>query len=125
MPAFNRHAVEVGVLAGIGNLLIFQHFMPPVTDVKASDQLNPLVESSERTALLVSVAFNAMVAGAVKSWDTFLIGAVSIIALDFAYKHANAVNPDTGTMSDGSAGSMDTSSLHPLPNYEDASTQAG
>ena len=125
MPAFNRHAVEVGVLAGIGNLLIFQHFMPPVTDVKASDQFNPLVESSERTALLASVAFNAIVAGAVKSWDTFMIGAVVIIAVDFAFKHANAVNPDTGTMSDGSAGSMDTSSLHPLPNYEDASTVAG
>jgi hypothetical protein len=125
MPAFNRHAVEVGVLAGIGNLLIFTHFMPPVTDVKASDAFNPLVESSERTALLVAVAFNAVVAGAIRSWDTFLVGAVVIIAADFAYKHANAVNPDTGTMSDGSGGAMDTSSLHPLPNYEDSATQAG
>jgi uncharacterized membrane protein len=125
MPAFNRHAVEVGVLAGIGNLIIFQHFMPPVTDVKSADQFNPLVESSERTALLVSVAFNSIIAGAVKSWDTFLIGAVVIVAIDYAYKHANAVNPDTGTMSGGDAGSMDTSSLHPLPNYEDANTQAG
>lgn len=120
MPSFNRHAVEVGVLAGIGNLLIFQHFMPPVTDVKAADQFNPLVESSERTALMVSIAFNAIVAGAVRSWDTFMVGAIVIIGVDFAYKHANAVNPETGTMSGGAAQKMDTTSLHPLPNYEDA-----
>lgn len=125
MPAFNRHAVEVGVLAGIGNLLIFQHFMPPVTDVKATDAFNPLVESSERTALLASVAFNAVVAGAIKSWDTFLIGAVVILAVDFAFKHANAVDPNTNKMAGGDGGSMDTGALHPLPNYEDASTQAG
>jgi hypothetical protein len=122
MPTFNRHAVEVGVLAGIGNALIFQHFMPPVTDVKTADQFNPFVESSERTALFVAVAFNAVIAGAVKSWDTFLIGATVIVVLDYAYKHANAVHPDTGTMSPPGGGTMDTSALHPLPNYED--TQA-
>jgi hypothetical protein len=121
MPAFNRHAVEVGVLAGIGNLLIFQHFMPPVTDVKAADQFNDLVESSERTALLVSVAFNAVIAGAVRSWDTFLIGATAIIVLDYAYKHANATHPDTGTMT-APGGNTGAGSVHPLPNYED---QAG
>lgn len=121
MPAFNKHAVEVGVLAGIGNLLIFQHFMPPVTDVKTADQFNPFVESSERTALFAAIAFNAIVAGAVRSWDTFMVGAVVIIAADFAYKHANAVHPDTGTMSAPGGGQMDTTGLHPLPNYEDAS----
>lgn len=121
MPAFNRHAVEVGVLAAIGNALIFQHFMPPVTDVKMSDQFNPFVESSERTALLVAVAFNAVIAGAVRSWDTFLIGASAVIVLDYAYKHANAVHPDTGTMQGPGGQTMDTTSLHPLPNYEDVS----
>jgi hypothetical protein len=123
MPSLNRKAVEVGVLTAIGNLLIFQHFMPPVTDVKASDQFNPLAESSERTALLVAVGFSAVVAGGVKSWDTFLVAGIAIVVIDFAYKHANAVHPDTGTMSGPGGQSMDTSSLHPLPNYEDS--QAG
>jgi hypothetical protein len=124
MP-INRHAVEVGVLAGIGNLLIFQHFMPSVTDVRVSDQFNPFVESSERTALLASVAFNAIVAGAVRSWDTFMVGALVIIAVDYAYKHANAVHPDTNRMTGPGGQEMDTSAVHPLPSYEDASPQAG
>lgn len=122
MP-INRHAVEVGVLTAVGNLLIFQHFLPPVTDVKVSDQFNPFVESSERTALLLATGFSAVVAGAVRSWDTFMIAGIAIVVIDFAYKHANAVNPDTGNMSASGGGTMDTSALHPLPNYED--TQAG
>jgi hypothetical protein len=125
MPSLNRHAVEVGVLLAVGNFLIFSHFMPPVTDVKAAEQFNPLVESSERTALLVSTAFSGLVAGGIKSWDTFLIAGSAIIVIDFAYKHANAVHPDTGTMTAPGGEMMDTGSLHPLPNYEDSSSDTG
>lgn len=113
----NRHAVEIGVLAGVANLLIFQHFMPTVSDVKASDQFNPLIESSERTALLVAVGSTAVIATFVRSWDTFLVGAIVILAADFAYKHANAVNPSTGTMQ--APGTDSGGSLHPLPDYAD------
>ena len=119
MP-INRHAVEVGVLTGVGNLLIFQHFMPPVTDVKAGDQFDALTEGSERTALLVAVAFSGLVSGFVRSWDTFLIAGAVIIGVDFAYKHAIAVHPQTGTVA-GPAGSaeMDAGAVHSLPQYSD------
>jgi hypothetical protein len=120
MPV-SKHAVELGVLVGVGNLLIFQHFMPPVTDVKAGPQFDDMIEGSERTALLVAVAFSTLAAGFVKSWDTFLIAGAVIIGVDFAYKHANAVHPDTNSVS-GPAGSdsMDMGSVHPLPSYEEA-----
>ena len=122
MEKINRHAVEVGVLVSFGNLLIFQHFMPTVTDVKASDQFNPLVESSERTALITATAFTCLVSGFVRSWDTFLIAGATVVAIDFAFKHANAVNPDTGTMAVPGGQQMDTTAIHPLPNYEDSAT---
>jgi hypothetical protein len=118
MP-INRHAVEVGVLAGVANLLIFQHFMPSVADVKASQQFNPLVESSERTALLLSIGTTAVVATFVRSWETFLVGGIVIVGIDFAYKHANAVHPDTGTMEP--PGGTSDGSVHPLPDYADTS----
>jgi hypothetical protein len=116
MP-MNKHAVEVGVLAGVANLLIFQHFMPPVSDVKTADQFNSLIEGSERTALFVSIATTAIISGAVKSWDTFLVGGAIIVAIDFAYKHANAVHPDTGTMQAPGSTDMSGGNLHPLPDY--------
>jgi hypothetical protein len=121
MP-INRHAVEVGVLAGVANLLIFQHYMPPITDVKAADQFNPLAESSERTALLLAVGSTAVIATFVRSWDTFLVGGIVIVAVDFAYKHAIAVHPDTGTMQ-SPGGQYSDASVHPLPDY--ASTAEG
>jgi len=121
MP-INRHAVEVGVLAGVADLLIFQHFMPPVTDVKAGDQFNPLIESSERTALVVAVVTTALIAGFVRSWDTFLVGGVVIIGIDFAYKHANAVHPDTGSMQAPGQISMADGALHPMPSYDEVAS---
>lgn len=117
MPTINRRAVEVGVLTGVGNLLIFQHFMPPVTDVKAADQFNMFAESSERTALLVSVGFSALVSGFVRSWDTFLVAGIVIVGVDFAYKHAIAVHPATGTMT--APGQQDSGNVHSLPDYQD------
>lgn len=122
MQPINRHAVEVGVLVSFGNLLIFQHFMPTVTDVKLADQFNPLVESSERTALIAATAFTVLVSGFVRSWDTFLIAGATVVAVDFAFKHANAVHPDTGTMAGPGGATMDTTAIHPLPNYEDSAT---
>jgi hypothetical protein len=130
MATFNRHAVEVGVLAGIGNLLIFQHFMPPVTDVKSAEPFDILSESSEREALIASVVFTAAVAGAVRSWDTFLIAGAVLVGVDFAYKHANAVHPVTGKMSGPAPMQLDdgATETHPLPDYastDDSYAEAG
>jgi hypothetical protein len=115
MP-INKNAVQVGVLVGVGNLLIYQHFMPPVTDVKAGEQFNQLAESSERTALAVSVGFSAIAAGFVRSWDTFLIAGIVIVGVDFAYKHAIACHPNTGTMQ---SPAQESANVHPLPDYQD------
>jgi len=122
MPIPNRHAVEVGVLVSFGNFLIFQHFMPPVTDVRAADQFNPFAESSERTALIAATAFTVLVSGFVRSFDTFIIAGAGIVLIDYAYKHAIAVHPDTNTMA-GPGGGMD-GNVHPLPSYEEVG-QAG
>lgn len=123
----NRQAVGVGVLVGVGNMFIYQHFMPPVTDVRRADQFEQDCEKSERQALLISVVFTAAVASFVRSWDTFLTAGVVIVGLDFAYKHAIAVHPETGTMqspnqSAGAGGQQDDGNysgadLHAMPDY--------
>jgi hypothetical protein len=124
MPLPNRHAVEVGVLVTFGNLLIFQHFMPNITDVRAADQFNPLAESSERTALAVATGFTVLVSGFVRSFDTFIIAGAGIVAMDFAFKHAIAVNPDTNSMS-GPGSMMDGGdNVHPLPDFSDVGQSA-
>lgn len=123
MATFNRNAVQLGVLVAVGNMLIFQHFMPPVSDIKMGDQHDRAIESSEREALVVSVIFTAAAAGFVRSWDTFLVAGVVIVGIDFAYKHANAVHPDTGKVATPGAqmlgdGSGGDNSMQPLPDYQ-------
>lgn len=115
----NRHAVEVGVLVAFGDFLIFQHFMPPVADVRAADQFNPIAEGSERTALLVATGFTILVSGFVRSFDTFIIAGAAVVLMDFAFKHAVAVHPDTGTMAGPAQAMSMGDNVHPMPSYED------
>lgn len=115
--AINRHAVELGVFVGLGNTLIFMHFLPPVSDVRAAQPFNPQVESSERTALLVTTAFTLLVAGFARSVETFMIAGAVIVAVDFTYKHANAVNPNNNKMVPAGSQGLDMTGVHPLPDY--------
>lgn len=115
--AINRHAVELGVMVGLVNTVVFLHFLPPASDVKAAEPFNKDIETSERTALMVTTAFTLLVAGFARSIETFTIGGVVIIGVDFAFKHANAVVPGTSKMAPAQAQSIDQGTSHPMPDY--------
>jgi hypothetical protein len=116
--AINRHGLELGVFVGLANLVIFNHFMPPVTDVKSAPQFEQMCETSEREALLATTALTLLVAGFARSMDTFIVAGAVIIGVDFAFKHAIAVHPDTGKMSSpGDQQDNSGGNLHPLPDY--------
>lgn len=114
MP-INRHGVELGVLVGLGNLLIFNHFMPPLADVKSTPQFDQQCETCEREALMACTAFTLLVAGFARSMDTFIVGGVVVVGVDFAFKHAIAVHPETNSMQ--SPGMQSGATVHPLPDY--------
>jgi hypothetical protein len=116
MP-INRHGVELGVFLGIADLLIFTHFMPPVADVKAGEQFDTIAESSEREALLAATALTLLVAGFARSMDSFIVGGAVLLGVDFAFKHAIAVHPQTGTMSAPGERQSGSDNVHPLPDY--------
>ena len=91
--------------------------MPPVADVKAAQPFNQDIETSERTALMVTTAFTLLVAGFGRSLETFMIGGAVVVGVDFAFKHANAVVPGTSKMAPPIAQGMDVGSSHPMPDY--------
>jgi hypothetical protein len=116
----DERAVQLGVLVAIGNMLIFQHYLPPVVDERQGDQFDVSAERAEREALFVSLAFSAIIAGYVKNWHTFVIGGLAIVAIDFAHKHANAIHPFTQSMQvpGGSMPSgLSDNGVHPMPDY--------
>jgi hypothetical protein len=114
MP-MSRSAVEIGVIGAVGEFLIFNHFMPPVIDVRANQPHDMEIEKSERTALIAGTAWGALLtAMSPGKLETFAIVFGGLVVLDFAYKHANAVNPGSHSMeTDGSE-----QSLYSVPDYE-------
>lgn len=114
------NATSLGVLVGIVDVAIWRHFVPSVADVRTAQPFNGDLESAERTALLVGTFFTLVVAGFARSAEVFAVGGVVLIAMDFATKHANAVNPDTGKMTQGMP---NVSTDYPLPDYAAAESQ--
>jgi hypothetical protein len=107
-----KSGLTLGVLVGIADILIYQHFVPGVADVRQADAFNPDIESAERKALLVGTAFTVVVAGFARSAEVFAIGGIALVSADFAIKHANAVNPQTGKLQDSG-----TATSFPMPDY--------
>lgn len=117
--ALSRTAVEIGVVGAVGEFLIFNHFMPPVIDVRANQANDSEIEKSERTGLLVGAAFLALlVSFSPGRLETFAIAGGGLAAIDWAYKHANAVHPDSGTVQGGGG----DQSLYAIPDYEEDGT---
>lgn len=121
-------ALMIGVITAAGNLLIFQHFVgASVLDVRSADPHNGDIEKAERTALAAATVFTVAISGFAKSWETFAIAGVAIIAADFGIKHANAVHPMTGkAVPAGGAGGYPAADVGSYPNLPDyADTDSG
>lgn len=114
--ALSRTAVEIGVVGAVGEFLIFQHFMPPVVDVRATQPYNRDIEKAERTGLIVGGGFLALLtAMSPGKLETFTLVGGALLAMDFAYKHANAVHPASGTMQKDMGADQQ---LYSVPDYE-------
>lgn len=112
--ALSRTAVEIGVIGAVGEFLIFNHFMPPVIDVRANQPNDSEIEKSERTGLLVGAAFLALLTSfSPGKLETFAIVGGALAAIDWAYKHANAVHPSSGTVQ------QQEQSVYAVPDYEE------
>src|SRR5215469_4457481 len=115
MP-LSKTAVELGVFGAVGEFLIFNHFMPPVCDVRAQQPYDTELEKSERTGLLVGAGFLALLTSmSPGKLETFALVGGALLLMDFAYKHANAVHPSSGTMQGGMG---EDQSLYSVPDYE-------
>jgi hypothetical protein len=117
MP-LSKTAVEIGVIGAVGEFLIFQHFMPPVPDVRHLPPYDTEMEKSERTGLIVGAAFLAILTSfSPGKLETFAMVGGALVLVDFAYKHANAVQPHSGAMN-SEMGEEQT--MYAVPDYEQA-----
>jgi hypothetical protein len=125
------HGAEIGVLLGIGDVLLFRHFMGAgVTDMLNFDLQSTndnSGERAEREALYTCLAMNLIVSGLLGSLDAFIVSGAFLIGLDFSTKHAIAVNPSNGKVTQGQpvSGDQSISNVMPLPNYAEGGAAYG
>lgn len=113
--AIDTRELLVGVVVAAVDVGIYRHFVPSVSDIRTADAFNGDIEHAERTGLIVGSVFTLVVAGLAQSMKVFAVGGITLVALDFAIKHANAIDPSTGKM----AGTIDSqeSTTYPMPDY--------
>jgi hypothetical protein len=77
---------------------IFQMQLPPTAVVKATMPNNQHLESSRRTATVVSLAVAGGISLMAKDPSIFVVGGTIAVVMDFIHRHADAVQPQTGQL---------------------------
>lgn len=75
---------------------VYTHFMPPVSDVRAAQPNNSVLNGSRSTATWISAGVVGAISLIARDPNIFVVGGAMVIALDFAHRHANSVHPGTG-----------------------------
>lgn len=78
---------------------IFTLHLPPSADVRASDPHNQAIDGGRKAAIWTAVGASSALSLMAKDPNIFIFGAGFAVALDWYFRHANAVSPQTGKVS--------------------------
>lgn len=112
-------ATLVGAVTALGVYAIYNQGMPNITDLRSVAPHNEDAEKARKHSALVSAALIGGVFLVARDINSYIISGIALIAIDSAYKHANAVNPGTGKVATDNSG-QSISNVYPLPEYADA-----
>lgn len=91
---------EVSLTVGLATAAmvygVYMNALPPVIDIRSTNQSDPQVASTEKTAAWTSAAVVAGVSLIAKDPTVFVLGGSMVVALAWWYRHANEVNPEFG-----------------------------
>jgi hypothetical protein len=75
---------------------IYQLNLPGTADVKSSAPHNQAIDSSRKAATWTAISACAALSVLAKDSNIFIFGGGFAVVLDYYYRHANAVSPNTG-----------------------------
>lgn len=119
---------EFSVLTGLATATvvygIYQNSMPSAADIRSLDANNSDIAKSERTASWASAGIVAGVSLIARDPTIFIIGGTMVVAMAWLHRHANSVNPTTGTMHAAAEGTPRTSQADAPAEYSAPSAPA-
>lgn len=113
-------ATTVGLLTATGVYLIYNNALPNLTDVRASMPHNGDVETERKHAAIKSAALIGLVFLVARDVNSYIISGAALVGIDYMYKHANGVHPNTGKIdmdSQGDSVAPGLAQAYPLPDY--------
>lgn len=113
-------ATVVGLLTATGVYLIYNNALPNLTDVRTAPAHDTDVETARRHAAIKSAALIGAVFLVAKDVNSYIISGVALFGVDAMFKHANAVNHQTGKIdasADGQSIAPGLATAYPLDSY--------
>lgn len=116
-------ATTVGILTAAGVYLIYNNALPTAVDIRTASPHDKDIESERKAAAWKSALLIGVVFLVARDLNSYIISGAALVGIDYMYKHANAVNPQTGKMDATTGADSIAPSLqqaYPLPDYQEA-----
>lgn len=92
---------EASVSVGLGTAAlvagVYSMSLPKLADVRNVEQRNTDIQKSERTAAWLAAGLVTGIALITSDPTVFVIGGAAMVAITWLYRHADQVNPISGT----------------------------
>lgn len=116
-------SVMLGVANGALIASIYDKTIPSVASVRVADSHDVDIEAARKHAAWASAGVLGFMYLLTRDRNSFLIGGLVLASVDLIVKHANGMNPMTGTLDTNDSESIDPSLTndYSLPDYSDSS----
>jgi hypothetical protein len=119
-------SVMIGIANGALIVSIYDKTVPQVAAVRVADPHDGDVEAARKHAAWASAGVLGFVYLLTRDKNAFLIGGLVLAGVDIMVKHANGMNPMTGSLDSNDDESIDPSLVadYSLPDYTDQSADS-
>lgn len=93
---------EGSIMFGIATIIlvnaVYDKELPDTATIHATDPGDVNIDMARKKATLTSAGLVSAIALLTKDVNIFVLGSVALFALDMHTRHANATNPETGSL---------------------------
>lgn len=91
-------SIALGIATAVTVYAIYDRSLPDAATMHATDPNDINIEAGRKKATLTAAALLGTITLLTKDVNIFILGGVTLFALDFHARHANASNPVTGAL---------------------------
>jgi hypothetical protein len=91
-------SIPVGLATAAVVYAVFSNATPSIADIRSAPPNNDDIAKSERMATILSAAIVGGISLIARDPNVFIIGGAMVIGMSLWTRHANAINPATGTV---------------------------